>query len=86
MPLASEKVAPSLVILFIRLPRFYPRSVWASGYCRCLRMSVCVCVCVRQSLACPHDNSGPAQARITKFGPKMQNTLIVPIVLWSDRP
>ena len=35
-----------------------------------------------QSLACPRDNSGPAQASIAKFGPKMQKTLVkVPIVL-----
>ena len=39
-------------------------------------------MCVCQSLACPHYNSGPVQARITKFGPKMQNTLVkFPIVL-----
>ena len=64
---------------------FFPRPVLAYGYCRCLRLSVCVSV--RQSLACPRDNSGPVQARITKFGPKIQNSLIkVPIVLWSDRP
>ena len=52
---------------------------------------VCVCPCVYQSvcqsLACPRDNSGPVQARIAKFGPKMQKTLVqVPIVLgcnWS---
>ena len=45
-------------------------------------VSVCVCQSVCQSLACPHDNSGPVQARITKFGPKMQKTLVmVPIVL-----
>ena len=30
-------------------------------------LSVCVCVCVYQSLACPHDNSSAVQARITKF-------------------
>ena len=30
---------------------------------------------VCQSLACPRDNSGPVQARITRFGPKVQNTL-----------
>ena len=31
---------------------------------------------------CPRDNSSPVQAGITKFGPKMQNTLVkVPIVL-----
>ena len=31
---------------------------------------VCVCPCVCQS-ACPRDNSGPVQARIDKFGPKV---------------
>ena len=56
-------------------------SLPASG---CVCPSVCLSVC--QSLACPRDNSGPVQARITKFGPKMQNTLVkVPIVLWTDR-
>ena len=48
--------------------------------------SVGLCVCVYQSRACPHDNSSPIQARITKFGPEMQNTLVwVPIVFGDDR-
>ena len=56
---------------------FYPRPVLGIGYCRCL------CVCVYQSLTCPHDNSSPVQARITKFGPEKQNTLIkIPIVFF----
>ena len=59
---------------------------WPSGIvvvCVC----VCVCLCVCQSLACPRDNSGPVQATITKFGPKMQKTLVkIPIVLWTNRP
>ena len=69
----------------------------AFGYCRCLRLCVCVCVClsvclsvcpsVCQSLACPRDNSGPVQARIAKFGPKMQKTLVkVPLVLGGNWP
>ena len=62
---------------------FYPRPVLASGYCRCL----CLCVCVYQSLACPDDNSSPVQARITKFGPEKQNTLVkFPIVLGGNWP
>ena len=68
---------------------FYPRPVLAFGYCRCLRLCVCPCVCqsVRQSLACPRNNSGPVQARITKFGPKMQKTLVkVPIVFGGNWP
>ena len=52
------------------------------GYCRCLLLCVCQSVC--QLLACPRDNSGSVQARITKFGPKVQNYLVkVPVVLWS---
>ena len=32
--------------------------------------------------ACPHHNSSPIQARITKLGPEVQNTLVeIPIVL-----
>ena len=53
--------------------------------------SVCVCQSVRQSLACPRDNSGPVKpgvrARIAKFGPKVQKTLVkIPIVLGGDWP
>ena len=68
---------------------YYPRPVLAFGYCHRLRLWVCVSVfvCVYQSRACPHDNSSPIQARITKFGPEMQNTLVwVPIVFGDDRP
>ena len=32
--------------------------------------------------ACPHNNSSPVQARTTKFGPEVENTLVkIPIVL-----
>ena len=56
---------------------------WSSGI-----FIACVCVCVRlfvcQSWACPLDNSWPVQTRITKFGPKVHNTLVkVPMVLWQ---
>ena len=54
----------------------------ASFGLRVLSLPVSVCVCVYQSLACPDDNSSPVQARITKFGPEKQNTLVkFPIVL-----
>ena len=57
----------------------------ASFGLRVLSSPASVCVC--QSLACPHDNSGPVQARIAKFGPKMQKTLVkVPIVLGGNWP
>ena len=53
----------------------------------CVSVCLSVCLSVRQSLACPRDNSGPVQAKITKFGPKMQKTLFkVLIVLLTDRP
>ena len=69
----------------VKIGNFYPRPVLASGYCRCL--CLCVCVCVYQSLACPDDNSSPVQARITKFGPEKQNTLVkFPIVLGGKWP
>ena len=46
--------------------------------CVCVRLSVCLCVrpCVRQSWACPRDNSLAVKARITKFGPEMEKTLV----------
>ena len=37
---------------------------------------VSVCLCVRQSRACPRDNSSTVQARLTKVGLEMKNTLI----------
>ena len=37
---------------------------------------VAVCLCVYQSRACPHDNSPLVEAKITKFGVEVQNTLI----------
>ena len=50
-------------------------------------VSVFVCQSVCQSLPCPRDNLGLVQARIGKFGPKMQKTLVkVPIVLGGNLP
>ena len=50
-------------------------------------LSLPVCLCVYQSLACPHDNLSPVQARITKIGPEKQNTLVkIPIVFWGNWP
>ena len=48
----------------------------AYGYCRCPRPSV-------RHQVCPRDNSSPVQARITKFGPKMQNTLVKVPIFWG---
>ena len=66
-------------ILFYRY-LFTRGQFWPSGI-----VIACVCLCVRQSWACLHDNSSQVWARITKFGPKMQNILLkVPIVLGTD--
>ena len=58
---------------------------WPSGIvvaCVCVSVSVCVC----QSRACPHDNSPLVQARITRFGTKVQKTLVnVPLIFWDDQ-
>ena len=63
---------------------FTQGQVWPSGI-----VVACVCVSVSLvclSLACPRDNLRPIQSRITKFGPKVQNTLVkVPIILWTDQ-
>ena len=41
----------------------------------------CFHVSMRQPLDSPHDNLRPIQARITKFGPQVQNSLVeIPIV------
>ena len=63
--------------IFINL--FIPEAILASGYCRHLRLSVCVHVCMRLSasllsLSAPY--SSPVQAGITQFGPEVQNTLL----------
>ena len=63
----------------------------ASFGLRVLSLPVCMCVCVRvsvrQSSACPCNNSSTVQARITKFGPEMEKTLVkIPIILWDDWP
>ena len=72
------------------LSHFYPRPLWPSGIvvaCVCVSVCSCVRVSVCQSRACPHDNSPLVQARITKFGTKVQKTLVkVPIVFGDDRP
>ena len=80
----SLSLTPSLSFTHSFLPE-------ASFGLQVLSFPASVCLCdyqsVCQSLACPRDNSGPVQARITKFGPRVQNNLIkVPTVLWSDRP
>ena len=58
----------------------------------CVSVSPCICVSVLQPWFCLCYNLWPIQARITKFGPEMQNTLVkITIVfrgdwLWPTRP
>ena len=61
-----------------KLMDFYPRPVLAFRYCCWLHLSVCVCVCVCvcHSRGCPCHNSSLLQARITKLGSEVQNTLV----------
>ena len=67
-------------IVFTR-GQFWPSGIVVASVC------LSVCLCVRQSLACPRDNLSPVQARITKFGPEEQNTLVkIPIVLGVNWP
>ena len=67
---------------------YHRRPVLDSGYCRCPRPSVRLSVrlSIRHQV-CPRNNSSPVQARITKFWPKMQSTLVkVPVVLGGNQP
>ena len=74
----------TLHIIFTR-GQFWPSGIVIACVCVCVR--VCVSQSVCQSLACPRDNSGPVQARVATFGPKMQKTLVkVPIVLGGNWP
>ena len=59
----------------------------ASFGLRVLSLPAYVCLCVRQSWASPSNNSSTIQARITKFGPEKQNTLVkIHIVFGSNWP
>ena len=70
--------------MFFTLGQFWPSGIVIA--CVCGSVCLCVCVCVCQSRACLHDNSSLIQARITKFRPDIQNTLVqVPFVLGDDR-
>ena len=74
---------------FITRGQFWPSGIVVACVCVCVCVCVCLSVClsVCQSLACPRDNSGPVEARIAKFWPKMQKTLVkVPIVLRGNWP
>ena len=64
-----------IIIVIITRGPFWPSGIVVASVC------LSVCLCVRQSLACPHNNLSTVQARITKFRPEEQNTLVkIPIV------
>ena len=64
-----------------KLAPFYPSPVLASGYCLCARPCDCV------STPNLSDNSSRVQARVGKFGPEVQNTLVkIYIVLGMINP
>ena len=80
----SEPIMAMLLMHILLKADFLPETSFGLRVLS-LPASVCVCLSVCQALACPRDNSGPVQARIAKFGPKMQKTLVkVPIVLGSN--
>ena len=62
--------------LFTR-DQFWPPGIVVACVCPC------VSVYVRQSLACPCDNSSPIDARITKFGQEVQNNLVVAKIVFD---
>ena len=84
---SSSETLCHLGPIFFTRGQFWPSGIVVAcvcvSVCPCVRVSVCVC----QSRACPHDNSPLVQARFTKFGTKVQKTLVkVPIVFGDDRP
>ena len=62
-------------VIFVTWGQFWP----LGNAVACICMSVCMCVCLL------HDNSSPIQARITKCGPEVQNSLVeIMIVLGNN--
>ena len=68
---------------------FHLRPVLASMYC-CLHLSACVCLSVSPSVhhkVCLCNNAWRVKARITKFGPEVQNNLVkISVVLRGGQP
>ena len=67
-----EPLPLGAVVHFCKKKIFYLQ-LWASG-----NVVACVRVCVRlsQIQVCPRDNLSPVQARMTKFGSEVQDTLV----------
>ena len=62
---------------------FYPIPVFGTGYCRCLRLSVCLCACCVSRLLLVHSiTQQPFQLASSCFAKKMRNIrLIYPLIL-----
>ena len=72
----------SCTIIFTR-GQFWPSGIVVACVCVCVSVCLSVCLCVNHEFV----RAITLQARITKFGAQMQNTLVkVAIVLWGDRP
>ena len=72
-----------LLTMLTYLCRFDPRSVLAFAGIVVAYVCLSIRPSMRQPWAGPRDNVWPIQARITKFEPEVQNTLVkIPIVLW----
>ena len=80
-----------LEVVSDQLEAFLPEArVWPSGIAA---VCVCLCVCPRvcvsrltecQNLVCPHDNMWLIQARTSKFGRDIHNTLVKIIIILGD--
>ena len=72
------------------LLRFLPEASFAlrmMSFLVSVYLCVRLCVCVCQTRACPRHNPSTVQARITKFGPEVQTTLVnTSIVLGVEWP
>ena len=85
--LTSGQLLISVLLMFVTIELLFARANF------CLRVlsspaSVCVsvCACINH-LPVRINNSGPVQAMITIFGPKVQNSFVkISIVLVSDWP
>ena len=88
MCLANEKIIFHCLGAYIKWSKgqFWPQGIVVA----CIYLSMCAYV--HQPRACPHHNSSPIQARITKYGWEVPNTLVkIPIVFganltWPSRP
>ena len=56
--------------------RFLPEASFNRVFSLPASVCPCVCVYVRESPACPRDILSAVQARVTEFGPRIENTMV----------